>query len=302
MSSHVQDAAPTPDHSADMTPGVRLRQAREAAGLSVTEAAEQLRLRTALVEAMERDDLAALGAPVFARGYFSSYARLMDLPADIADELYPREEVVAAAPLRSSNRISHGRFLLDRYARRLVYVALTASIVVPVILLATRDHLPDPAALLAPLDDPMALDGGIAGLPLDADGQLPRRSEPVGPPAPSEQPVMASLTPFYPSSRSAAPAAPVVAATDEQGLVLAVTGESWVEVVDHDGNRLVHELMRSGDRRELDPARVARVLLGNAAAVQVYLDGAEADISAYRRANVARFTVSSDGSLAPAGG
>ncbi|NLB13157.1 MAG: helix-turn-helix domain-containing protein, partial [Gammaproteobacteria bacterium] len=189
MSSHVQDAAPTPDHSVDNTPGARLRQAREAAGLSVAEAAEQLRLRTALVDAMERGDLAALGAPIFARGYLGSYARLLDLPAAIVDELYPREEVVAAAPLRSSSRISHGRFLLDRYARRLVYVALTASIVVPVILLATRDHLPDPAALLAPLDESMALDGDNATIQLDPRGQLARRSDDMGPPAPSEQPV-----------------------------------------------------------------------------------------------------------------
>lgn len=305
MSSHVQDAAPTPDHSVDNTPGARLRQAREAAGLSVAEAAEQLRLRTALVDAMERGDLATLGAPIFARGYLSSYARLLDLPADIVDELYPREEVVAAAPLRSSSRISHGRFLIDRYARRLVYVALTASIVVPVILLATRDHLPDPAALLAPLDESMALDGDNATIQLDPRGQLARRSDDMGPPAPSEQPVMASLTPFYTSSRSAAPAAaaaPTVATVTEEGLVLTVTGESWVEVVDHDGTRLVHELMRNGDRHQVDPARVARVLLGNASAVEVHLDGTEVDTSEYRRANVARFTVSSDGSLAPAGG
>ena len=80
MSSHVQDAAPTPDHSVDNTPGARLRQAREAAGLSVAEAAEQLRLRTALVDAMERGDLAALGAPIFARGYLGSSARRVDLP------------------------------------------------------------------------------------------------------------------------------------------------------------------------------------------------------------------------------
>lgn len=302
MSNHVQDADSTPNEHADITPGLRLRQAREATGLSQAEVAERLKLRAALVDAMEREDLPALGAPIFARGYLSSYLRFLELPADLVDALYPRGEVVAAAPLHSSNKISHGRFLVDRYARRLVYVALTASIVVPVILLATRDHLPDPAALLAPLDESIALDGS-GTIPLDNRGPWPRRGEDMGPPAPMDQPVMASLAPFYPSSRSTAPApAAAQAVASQDGLVLVVSGESWVEVVGHQGDRLVHELMRSGDRHQLDPKRVARVLLGNAAAVKVQLDGVDVDTNAYRRANVARFTVSSDGSLAPAGG
>lgn len=302
MSSYVQDAAPSPDYSSSAAPGLRFQQAREAAALSVTEAAERLKLRTALVEAIERGDLEALGAPIFARGYLASYARMLELPASIVDELYPREEVVAAAPLRSSNRISHGRFLLDRYARRLVYVALTASIVVPVILVATSDHLPDPATLLAPLDDSLALEDQNAPGSLDGRNQWARRSDDMGPPAPMEQPVLASLAPFYSSARSIPPTAPEPAAQPADGLVLTVSGESWVEVVGHDGERLVHELMRTGDRHQLATTRVARVLLGNAAAVSVHLDGHEVDTSAYRRANVARFAVSSDGSLVPAGG
>jgi cytoskeleton protein RodZ len=41
------------------------------------------------------------------------------------------------------------------------------------------------------------------------------------------------------------------------------------------------------------------VVLGNASAVEVQQAGSTVDIAPYRRANVARFTVSSDGSLAP---
>jgi cytoskeleton protein RodZ len=42
------------------------------------------------------------------------------------------------------------------------------------------------------------------------------------------------------------------------------------------------------------------VVLGNAAAVEVRTRGKTRDLAPYMRANVARFTVSSDGSLAPA--
>ena len=283
----------------DVPPGLRLRQAREAAGWTIAQVAERLKLRTALVEAIEREDLAALGAPVFARGYIGSYANLVGLPADLVDQILPRAQVaVAAPPLHTSpSRMSHGRYMLDRYARRFVYVALTASIVVPVVLVATRDDLPDPSALLTPLDAPLGETASANGV--DASGER-RRIELVGPPAPTEHAVMASLTPFYSQPRAAATPAPE--AVIANGLMLEVSGDSWVEVIGHDGTRLAHDLMRAGDQREFDPSQVARVLLGNAGAVKVRLNGEEVDTEPFRRANVARFTVSSDGSLAPAGG
>jgi len=63
-------------------PGARLRDAREAKGLTIEAAAERLRLNPALVLAMEEDRLALLGAPVFARGHLRSYAVLLGLPEE----------------------------------------------------------------------------------------------------------------------------------------------------------------------------------------------------------------------------
>jgi cytoskeleton protein RodZ len=64
------------------SPGARLRDAREARGLTIEAAAERLRLNAALVLAMEEDRLALLGAPVFARGYLRNYAALLGLSGD----------------------------------------------------------------------------------------------------------------------------------------------------------------------------------------------------------------------------
>lgn len=294
MSCHEQEQLP------DVPPGLRLRQAREAAGWSIAQVAERLKLRGALVEAIEREDLDALGAPVFARGYIGSYANLVGLPADLVDQLLPRAQpAVANTQLHTSqNRASYGRYMLDRYARRFVYVALTASIVVPVVLVATRDDLPDPSTLLTPLDAP--LENIASGQSADTD----RRIEIVGPPAPAEHAVMASLTPFYSQPRATTPAPEPEPSESSitDALVLDVSGDSWVEVIGHDGNRLAHDLLRAGTLREFDSSQVASVLLGNASAVKVRMNGQDVDIEPFRRANVARFTVSSDGSLAPAGG
>src|SRR4029453_5082048 len=59
------------------SPGLLLRGAREARGLSIEEAAGPLALNFALVLAMEEDRLGLLGAPVFARGHLRNYASLV---------------------------------------------------------------------------------------------------------------------------------------------------------------------------------------------------------------------------------
>jgi cytoskeleton protein RodZ len=59
------------------SPGLVLRGAREARGLSIEEVADRLRLNVALVLAMEEDRLGLLGAPVFARGHLRNYAALV---------------------------------------------------------------------------------------------------------------------------------------------------------------------------------------------------------------------------------
>lgn len=303
-----EEQLPLPQMDAPL--GLRLRRAREQAGFSVAEVAEKLRLKSVTVDAMEREDFDALGAAVYVRGYFNSYARLVGLPLVVVDSTFQRN----AAPvpeLRSTARVSHSRFLFDRYAKRAVYVVLTASIVVPVILLATRDQLPRQGAMLTPLDAPVA-GTSAASAGSSVATTMPDGTE-FGPPVPAvlpaprsaaENPVVASLTPFYKTEAEApaasAPAAP--AAPIGQGLVLQFTGDSWVEVLGRDGQRLAYGLLPAGTVREFAPGSVSKVSLGNANAVQVRMNGEATDLAAFRRANVARFTVSSQGTLAPAGG
>ncbi|MCI1709764.1 MAG: helix-turn-helix domain-containing protein [Chiayiivirga sp.] len=288
----------------DLPLGLRLRRAREARKLSVGEAAEKLRLKSATIEALEREDFDALGAPVYVRGYFSSYARLLDVPAVLVDGLFTQR---AAPPpqLHTTARVSHSRYLFDRYAKRAVYVVLTASIVVPTIYLATMGRLPSHGASLTPLDAPnLTIPLQVATTEPASDAAA---ADDVGPPAPlaraGDSPVMAGLGPFLPSQfqpQSATP--PVAPIAAPSGLSLHLNGDSWVEVLDAEGRRIEHGILRAGETRDFAPGTAVRVSLGNAEAVEVRVNGSVTDIAAYRRANVARFTVSSDGSLAPAGG
>ena len=58
-------------------------------------------------------------------------------------------------------------------------------------------------------------------------------------------------------------------------------------------------LLHAGDERVFEASRVSRFVLGNASSVDVNAQGRAVDLAPYTRANVARFTLSSDGSLAP---
>ncbi|MCY3639629.1 MAG: helix-turn-helix domain-containing protein [Gammaproteobacteria bacterium] len=60
-------------------PGAALQAAREARELSVPQVADQLKLSSAAVTALEANDWDRLPAPVFVRGYIRAYARLMAL-------------------------------------------------------------------------------------------------------------------------------------------------------------------------------------------------------------------------------
>lgn len=319
MNTTNQDEMAARPASEDVTLGLRLRQAREARGMSVAEAAERLRLKSATIEALECEQFDLLGAPVYVRGYYSSYARLVGVPGVLVEGLTARRDVVPAPELHTTARISRSRVLFDRFARRSVYVVLTASIVVPVVLLATRDQLPSPGATLAPLDSPIAVPGQTRS-EVDSATDTKASAGPVSPGvdasptvsmprSAAENPVVASLTPFY-SSASAPPPPPPPPAQRQapdpvptaDGLSLHFKSASWVEVLGRDGERLEYGLLPAGSVREFGLYDVARVSLGNAEGVEVRMNGDETDLAPFRRANVARFTVSSDGSLAPAGG
>lgn len=73
------------------TPGARLRAAREAQGLSIQDVATRTRIAQRQLDAIERDDYAALPGIPYAVGFARAYARAIDV-----------DEVAIAADVRSA--------------------------------------------------------------------------------------------------------------------------------------------------------------------------------------------------------
>ena len=268
---HANDAAP--DH--DRGCGERLRRAREAAGLRLEDVAERLKMPVRVVKSLEEEDWDRLGAPVFVRGQLRSYSRLLGLGTATTIEA-SRVAPVEPPALVTHNFVPRHQRLLEQFSRRAAYIAITVAIAGSV-WMGTRTQMAVPAGNVAPLDVPV-----VAAPDAGATQQRPA--------APERTPMMASMGP------SASGAAPVVA---KPTLALRLEGDSWVEITGRDGQVLEKGLLSGGTRRSFDLREVGGVVLGNAAEVVVEHNGEPLALDAFRRANVARFTVSSDGSLAP---
>ncbi len=78
-----------------------------------------------------------------------------------------------------------------------------------------------------------------------------------------------------------------------------MNADSWVQVTAPDGRLLEHSVLRAGEERRYRAGDVGTVVLGNGQAVSVSRNGRPIDLTPYLRSNVARFTVSSAGSLLP---
>jgi cytoskeleton protein RodZ len=92
--------------------GAYLRGLRERQGISLDELSRATRVLHHYLEALESDDLAALPAPVFTKGFIRAYCQAVGVPPDEALQLYdqspgrrpepPKVPIVAAPPVIAS--------------------------------------------------------------------------------------------------------------------------------------------------------------------------------------------------------
>jgi len=267
--------------------GTRLRQAREAAGLTLEDVGQRLRMPVQVVKSLEQEQWQKLGAPVFVRGQLRSYARLLGV--DVS-ELLEQAQVGPVVPptLVSHTHTPRARRIAENLGRRALYVGITAVLAVPV-WFATRGHF-DGAA---PSPNTASLDVIPAAVPVTPAGPGSAAAAPAEvAAAPVTKP---TATPYVASLAPVPRAAPAAAAN----LDMQFSGDSWVDIAGPDGGSVEKALIKAGETRSFIPGQVARVTLGNASAVQVQQNGAIVDLTPYQRANVARFQVSSEGSVVP---
>ncbi|MEO7934635.1 MAG: RodZ domain-containing protein [Dokdonella sp.] len=291
------------------TVGQRLRAARESRGWTCEEVGARLKLQARLIRRIEEDDYSGIAHAVYLRGYLTSYARLLDMPVVIAEQVV--EECGEQVPLISTGRVSRSRYMLDRYSVSATYLILTALVIGPAVWLATHGGLEQNLARTVMLDAPTALPEalpGSAGNPRDESAAFATSSTDSSPMSAITQsfppkneattdapPIIASMAPFSAvqpqPSLPDAPVPPQAASVGKHSLTLRLKQSSWVEVTAANGDKLEYGLLEAGVERHYSSDSAVTIRLGNAQGAEIVADGKTIDLAPFRRANVASLRV-----------
>ena len=249
--------------------GARLRAARERRALTVLQAAEKLHVDARILEALEAENFGPLGADVYARGHLRRYAELLGESPSQLQDLYASAGPAARPDL---TRIPRGE--------RSPGVA--------------RWQLPALVTVIA-----LALVGLLWWL-LSQPGTAPRPlSEPSRTAAVTDE-APPQATAAGPADAAAHEAAPAAAAAAPGDVLLGVTLSevSWVQVSDANGRRLIDGLLPAASTRTVSGPPPLRVVLGNAAAVKLAVNGRPLVLSGFvRRKGDAHVLVSAAGTV-----
>lgn len=306
-------AAPPPAPAAAFKPGALIREARQAARLSVDDLAGMTKLARPTVEAMERDDFAALLEPVYARGYYRKCAKVLGLDEKVLLDAYAVHVAQRAPVIPTKVRLASGSELgigSRLPMGRAIVVALGAVIVCALLWFVREATMPGPQ-----LPPTMLPSGSAPNLP-GADAQLQAPAQPATSAAPaasgSGEATAAAVPETTAPATAAAPAAgvpaptatapaatpaaapattapsapPVMGAMTGSGpLQLSFNADCWVSIRDNTGKTLLKGLVVAGQRIALNGQRPFFLFLGKASAVSVQFDGKRVDLAPYTREN-----------------
>ena len=283
--------------------GERLRAGRDRAGLSVAAAAEKLHLDVKVIEALEADRFAELGASVYVRGHLRRYGDFVgEQGAELVNAYTARE---ARPPPPDLTQIPHAERRSD--PRRLVtpLVGLGCALVLALAIwwvLAGSHRGASDAAGAASSNPPAPAAASSAPAATTAPGtaELPAMHVADAAPSTGSSTPPAAQPGTNAERRDASPDSGSAPARATR-LRLELTGESWVEVYDSRGERLFYDVASAGSVQIIEGRPPLRVVLGNAAGVSVQVDGQAREIPANAVSGEgARFVVNRSGSLARA--
>jgi len=292
-------AAAAPAASPPPTIGQRLRAGRERSGLSVAAAAEKLHLDNKVIEALESDRFAELGASVYVRGHLRRYADFVGEPgADLVNAYIARSE--SRPPPPDLTQVPHPERRAD--PRRLVtpLVGLGCALVLAIAIwwVLAGSRTTGVTAVPAVSSQTPAAAAPTTNQPLHVAEAVPANEPAAAPASSTVQPATASPTEAAQRDAATEPTPPP---SRVMRLTLELSGESWVEVYDSRGERLYYDVASAGSVQSLEGRAPLRVVLGNAAGVSVLVDGQSREIpSSAVSGEGARFVVNRSGSLSRA--
>lgn len=283
------------------SPGAALRVARELRGWSVEHVAGQLKLSPVQVAAIEADAFDKLPGNTFVRGFVRNYARLLGLDAQTLLELLtgmlPPERTQAALPRLpqedgpsfSGSEGTTPRSMLGGLA------AVTGLILGALFVFWYMQQPSSPDVALPEASAPL---GNLVAVTPDASAASP--AEPASTASHSAAvssvvaasrvaPVAASEPVIVISPASLPGAIGASVALGHGDLRIAAQADSWVQVLDADGNKLYSGLLKPGAEQVLGGKLPYSLKIGNAPNTRVVFRGKPVELASATRGEVATF-------------
>jgi len=259
--------------------GSRLRAARERRGVSLRQIATATKISVSALEALERNDLSRLPGGIFSRAFVRSYAAEVGLDPDetIQEFLaqFPHEPGAAAhaapQPAEDHDAVESERRTASTFLR---LIAFSVPIAAAVVYFSTSGRPPPP-----PLDAPVA---ESTPPPRPAAIAPPRVATPpaaVAPRAATPQPETVVSRPPRPAATSTVsaqrPASDEAPLGERLTVGLLVVRPCWLSAT-VDGEKKIERLLQPGERQTIEVARELSFTAGDASAVKMTINGADA--------------------------
>ncbi len=262
-------------------PGQDLAVARAARGLSTADVAAAINLRETVVKAIERDDFTLCGGDVYARGHIRAYARQVGLDAGpLLAEYNRRTGRVAPVSAVPSVPGPGDRADADPAARRQLTFGPTdrpleprgpnwvliggAALAVVAVILGVQ--------LIGDLRAPARPSSSLSSL--SSTSPTSRTS-----PTSSTSPAPEATTPKPGTSSDPGPTKgsgstpPPSTTPDGVAVALRAVGDSWISVENAQGRTVFTGTLTKGQARRFSDQKSLRLVLGNAGAVQLTVNG-----------------------------
>lgn len=301
MHSSSSDSSVSPESPTVLTPGGRLRAAREAKGLHLAMLSVTLKVPTRQLEALENDQYDAFRGPAFVRAVAQSMCRQLGIdPTPVLAGLpqtatsmalrpsavdAPVHQTVRARRTGPGLRVSRqvmvlgGLMLLGSAA--LIWWPMPsttdetqAEVVEPVQALPTEAS--EPVAFASAPE--ASVDQAMPASAPSATASVPITMVPVKPAASANLP-------------ASAPATSLSAPAHVSDLVIVSSGDTWLEVRDARGQLVVNRLLKGGETQTIEFPPPLNVVVGRAHLVRVTRGGKDVDLTPYTKASTARFDI-----------
>ncbi len=313
-----------PDNGRSMGPGDRLQAERIELGLSIEDVATRMHLSVGILEAIEDNNFDDITAPIFVKGYLRAYARIVSFNEDEIIQQYLDYYSDEDPPINSTSNLAPEISTDDARIKWITYLVIIGLLALLAVWWWNQYQIKtdvvsldaEPADSIQQPDTSNIADSKIE---LAADAAMSATEEIDISPLPEEEAGVSDLTVVVKTQEVVnleqaeqdiiEVVEQPVEATDVEGLSkeisrmapmgserfeIIIHADTWADVKDANGHRLVYELLRAEQKFNLTGKAPFEVYFGNGHGVELIYNNEAIDISSsIRDNNTARLKIGS---------